>query len=281
MQETNGADHTAKRGQGRSGGERRSPGSVIRSLQLLERLSRAGRGLTLTELSHDIDSPKSTTLKLLRTLQGERFVTYNQRLKIYMLGPTATVLAQRILASPGIRSICRPYLERLAEVSTEDAYLGVKEDGYIVYIDKVEGRQSVRLDIALGTKRYLHSSAVGKLFLADMVEESVRSAVEEGGWRAVTANTLTDPEALREELERIRREGVSISRGENIEGITAIAAPIREGVGTVVAGISVSGPTSRLNDSLESLIDLVRGTAETISADLLQADAGKFSDGGS
>ncbi len=269
MQEINGADHTAKHGRDTSDGERGSPGSVIRSLQLLERLSRAERGLTLTELSRDLDSPKSTTLKLLRTLHGERFVTYSQRSKTYMLGPVATVLAQRILASPGIRNICRPYLERLAEVSTEDAYLGVKEDGYIVYIDKVEGRQSVRLDIALGTKRHLHSSAVGKLFLAEMDEESARSAVEEVGWRAVTANTLTDPEVLREELERIRREGVSISRGENIEGITAIAVPIREGEGTVVAGISISGPSSRLNDSLETLIELLKSTAKTISTDLL------------
>jgi DNA-binding IclR family transcriptional regulator len=234
----------------------------------------------LTELSRDLDSPKSTTLKLLRTLQGERFVTYSQRPKTYMLGPVATVLAQRILASPGIRNICRPYLEHLAEVSTEDAYLGVKEDGYIVYIDKVEGRQSVRLDIALGTKRHLHSSAVGKLFLAEMDEDYLPSAVGEEKWPAITSNTLTDLEALRKEMERIRREGVSISRGENIEGITAIAAPIREGEGPVVAGISVSGPSSRLNDSLKTLIDLVKGTAETISKDFLRPGAGSLHDGG-
>ena len=278
MQEINGADHTAKRVRATSDRERGSPGSVVRSLHLLDRLSRAGRGLTLTELSRGLDSPKSTTLKLLRTLQGERFVTYSQRSKTYMLGPVATVLAQRILSSPGIRNVCRPYLEYLAEVSTEDAYLGVKEDDYIVYIDKVEGHQSVRLDIALGTKRHLHSSAVGKLFLADVDEDCLPSAVGEE-WPAVTSNTLTDPEALREEMVRIRREGVSVSRGENIEGITAIAAPIREGEGAVVAGISVSGPSSRLTDSLENLIDLVKSTAKSISTDLVRSGAGNLHDG--
>lgn len=252
----------------------RSPGSVVRGFQIIERLSRAGRGLTLTELTRGIDSPKSTTLKLLRTLQGRGFVTYSQWTKTYLLGPAATALAQLILASPGLRHMCRPYLERLSEVSAEDAYLGVKEDGYIVYIDKVEGSQSVRLDIALGTRRNLHSSAVGKLFLAEMDEESVRTIIGEMEWPAVTANTLTDPKALGKELERIRREGVSISQGENIEGITAIAAPIRDGSGAVVAGISVSGPSNRLNKSLDTLVDLVKSIAKSISVDLLQSETG-------
>lgn len=252
----------------------RSPGSVVRGFQIIERLSRAGRGLTLTELTRGIDSPKSTTLKLLRTLQGRGFVTYSQWTKTYLLGPAATALAQLILASPGLRHMCRPYLERLSEMSTEDAYLGVKEDGYIVYIDKVEGSQSVRLDIALGTRRNLHSSAVGKLFLAEMDEESVRTIIGEMEWPAVTANTLTDPKALGKELERIRREGVSISQGENIEGITAIAAPIRDGSGAVVAGISASGPSNRLNESLDTLVDLVKSIAKSISVDLLQSETG-------
>lgn len=279
LRETGGVDGAVGRGQDAPDDVRRSPGSVVRSLRLLERLSRSERGLTLTEISRGLDSPKSTTLKLLRTLQGERFVTYSRRSKTYLLGPAATALAQRILASPGLRTICRPHLERLAEVSTEDAYLGVREDNYIVYIDKVEGRQSVRLDIALGTRRNLHSSAVGKLFLAEMDEGFLPSIVGEEVWSAVTANTLTDPEALREELERVRREGVSISRGENVEGIKAIAAPIRDDVGVVVAGISVSGPSSRLNESSEILIELVKSAARSISEDLLWSETGDAAGG--
>jgi DNA-binding IclR family transcriptional regulator len=270
----------AKRGaEDAHGGTHRSPGSVIRSLQLIKRLSQAGRGLTLTELARGVDSPKSTTLKLLRTLQGERFVTYIPQSKTYLLGPAATALAQLILASPGLRNTCRPYLERLVEVSTEDAYLGVREDNHIVYIDKVEGSQSIRLDIALGTKRHLHSSAVGKLFLAHMDEDSVRSSMWEGGWPPITTNTLTDPETLRLELERIRREGVSISQGENIEGITAIAAPIYDECGSVLAGISVSGPSARLSLSLDSLVKLVKDAAESISKEFMPPEASDDLDG--
>lgn len=247
----------------------RSPGSVIRGLHLIERLSREARGLTLTELSRLLDAPKSTTLKLVRTLQEDRFIIRNDGSKTYLLGPAAVALAQRILASPGLRNVCRPHLERLSEVSTEDAYLGVKEDEYnIIYVDKVEGRQSVRLDIALGTRRPLHSSAVGKLFLAEMDEDSLRLWLQGAELPAATANTLTEPEALYQELERIRQENVSISQGESIEGISSIAAPIRDDTRNIVAGISVSGPSARLNASLDTLVDLVKSAAENVSADL-------------
>lgn len=252
---------------------RQSPGSVVRSFRIIERLSREGRGLTLTELARALNSPKSTTLKLLRTLQKERLVAYHRGSKTYFLGPAATALAQLIINSPGLRAMCRPYLERLAEISTEDAYLGIQEDDYITYIDKVEGSQSIRLDIALGTRRHMHSSAVGKLFLAQMDEDSLQAWISKNSLPAVTANTLSDSEALRAELERIRREGVSISQGENIEGVTAIAAPIRDATGDAVAAISVSGPRSRLNSTLDSLIGLVKNAADSISEDLLWSEA--------
>ncbi len=251
---------------------RQSPGSVVRSFQLIERLSREERGLTLTELSRDLRSPKSTTLKLLRILQGERLVTYHRESKTYFLGPATTALAWLIISSPGLRTMCRTYLEHLAKVSTEDAYLGIREEDYIVYIDKVEGSQSIRLDIALGTRRHMHSSAVGKLFLAQMDEDSLQAWIQKNGLPPITANTLTDLSVLRTELGRIRREGVSISRSENIEGITAIAAPIRDVTGDVVAAISISGPQSRLDRVLDSLIDLVRNTANSISEDLLWSE---------
>jgi DNA-binding IclR family transcriptional regulator len=250
-----------------------SSSSALRSLRLLECLSRAGEGLTLTELARRSYSPKSTALKLLRTLQQESFVLYNRRSKRYLLGPSATNLARSILDSPGLRTLCRPYLEDLARISTETAYVGVEEGDHIIYIDKVEGSQSIRLDIALGTKRPLHSSAVGKLFLAYTQEDFLESRIHRIGLPAITPNTLTDPEALLAELTRIRRDGISISQGENIEGITAIAAPVWDEAGQVVAGISVSGPSSWLNDDLPSLIALVKNTAKSISEDLLWTGA--------
>lgn len=278
MQEDGVTNGSVDGGQETSVDKHQSPGSVVRSLQILERLSRAERGFTLTELSRSLGSPKSTTLKLLRTLHEERFVTYSKQSKIYMLGPGALALAELILDSPRLRVICRPHLERLCEASYEDAYLGVQENDYIIYIDKVEGRQSIRLDIALGTKRYLHSSAVGKLFLAQMDQDSLRYFLEKER-PTVTANTLTDPEVLREELEHIRHVGISVSQGENIEGITAIAAPIWDADGTIIAGISVSGPSFRLKDSLDDLINLTKDAAGRSSEDLLRTETGERSDG--
>lgn len=258
---------------------RRSPGSVVRSFQLVEHLSREERGLTLTELARELDSPKSTTLKLLRTLEAERLVVYHRESKTYFLGPGATALAWLIINSPGLKAMCRPYLEHLAKVSTEDVYLGIREEDHIVYIDKVEGSQSIRLDIALGTRRHMHSSAVGKLFLAQMEEDSLEAWIRKNGLPAITASTLTESDALRRELNRIRQEGVSISQGENIEGIRAIAAPIHDVSGEVVAAVSVSGPRSRLDGVLDSLIDMVKNTANSISEDLLWSEKEEPDDG--
>lgn len=250
-------------------GAHKSPSSTSRSLRLLEYLSREEQSLTLTELSRRSGTPKSTTLKLLRILQEEGFVIYNRDSKRYILGPAATNLAQLILTSPGLRLLCRPYLQELVHTSREDAYLGIKQDDHIIYIDKVESSQSIRLDIALGTKRPLHSSAVGKLFLAHMQEDVLESWIRERELPIVTMNTLTDPKTLITELERIKKDGISISQGENIEGVTAIAAPIWNDAGEVVAGVSVSGPSSRLNDNLLSLITKLKDTSTSISKDLL------------
>lgn len=243
--------------------------SVTRALRILDALARSGgRGMTLTELARSVQAPVSTTQQLLRPLLQDDFVTQRDSSKSYYLGFAAFGLAERLTRGWTLPNIARRHLELLAETTEEDAYLGILRGDFIVYVDKVEGAQSIRLAISLGLPRKLHSSAVGKLFLANLPVTAVDGYVDVHGLSAETLTTITSRARLDKELRKVRREGISVSEGENVEGVMAIAAPIFGEPGDIVAGICVSGPRRRLSENRLEVTKLVRSTAEEIQNDL-------------
>lgn len=244
-----------------------APRSVLRAFDLLEVLARHADGLTLTELARSIDAPISTTQQLVRSLLVRQLAIQKPASKRYYMGPAAYGLAERIMQGSSITSAARPYLEDLAGRTGEDVYLGVSTGDHVTYVDKVEGVQSIRLAIALGVPRSLHASAAGKVFLAARATADLRHYIDHVGLTRYTPSTAAEEPQLLEQLERIRVSGVSISDGESIEGVMAIAAPIFR-ADEIVAVICISGPRQRLLGQQDQLTELVRRTADHIEKDL-------------
>jgi len=161
-------------------------------------------------------------------------------------------------------------MQRLMEKSKETVELAILDDKEIVYIDKLESYESIRLVAHIGS-RYstLHPTAVGKVFLAYMSEEDFEYIIRERGLKKFTENTITDAEKLKEELKEIRANGYAFDDQEVRLGVRRIAAPIFDHSNTLVGSISIAGPTFRMRRGRkEELGRIVKEAAGEISNEL-------------
>lgn len=237
---------------------------VERTLDLLEALERAREPRGVSELAREIGATKSAVFRILVNLERRGYVVRDAHSK-YQLGGRLIQLGYRALGAIDIRSTARPVMERLHESFNETVNLVLLTDQGIRYIDMIESDHGLRMSAQVGATDEMHSTAVGKAILSFLPDQE-REAILAGPLVARTAQTITDPELLRVELNRIRCSGVAEDRGENEEGAHCVGAPIFNHSGKVIAGISVSSPATRLNgERLDLITDAVRNAARDIT----------------
>lgn len=168
----------------------------------------------------------------------------------YRLGWRLVTLSETVLATTELRREAHPIMEELAAQYRETIHLAILDDTKVVYVDKLEGKQAVRVELtSLGTRLYAHCSALGKVLLAYRPEEDVKRIIKAEGLPRFTANTITDPDELEQALERIRKQGYAYDLEEILPDLCCIGAPIHDHAGRVVAAISMSVPAYRFQRS--------------------------------
>ncbi len=218
-----------------------SDGSVARSatrlVALFEALAKSEEGISLAELSATIAAPKSSLLGLLRSMVALGYMEHGRGL--YRLGPKAFRLAADILAIRRFPNLVRPILQELAAKSGETVFLVVLDRAAqrMTYADIIDSPNPVRYTVPTGTTRPLYVSAGGQMLLAYQDPGWADSYIRSTRLEKLTQRTITDPEALRERLAAIRRDGFAISIGETVPGAAGVAAPIFNADGSVSAGL--------------------------------------------
>lgn len=235
--------------------------SVKRSLQLLELITEAEKAPTHAELSRALEIPKSTLSQLLASLQQASYVTSVGRQ--YYPGIRLVALAFRIAHAGPLRSAVRPAMDALAAKSGETVLLALRAGPGIINVEQSPSPQPIRYVTTLGLLRPLHATATGRVFLA-FTDTSSRSL---GELPKVTRATVTDPAALDAILRKVKKDGFAISRGEAVEGVSGISAPIFDDAGRPIAALSVTGPSDRLGDIRERIWPLLRASIRSIRAD--------------
>jgi DNA-binding IclR family transcriptional regulator len=141
-----------------------------------------------------------------------------------------------------------------------------EEHGMGVYLHKETGENGVQTASYTGNREYLHCTALGKAILADLPDDRVEAIVERRGLPQKTGNTITEVDELFDALAEIRETGLAYDRGEILEGLRCIAAPVTDSDGAVLGAISVSGPVSRVGDAdrSEHLEESIRHSANVI-----------------
>lgn len=243
--------------------------SVERSVIILELLAERGGGLGTREISRTLGYGSGTTQKILNTLRGKGLVTKHPDSGAYVFGIGAVKLAHQILAQTNLSMLARPYLVRLAEVTGESAYLGIRQSDSCIYIDKVLSEEEVRFDAPLGAPRPLNCTAVGKALLAASPDgrdlSALRAMAGRGAFVTPTDRSLTEPEALLRDLDAVRDRGYALDDREfNLLG-ACVAAPVVDHTGALVAALSVSGPAERVDGQRNEFAEVVRLVAEEVS----------------
>jgi DNA-binding IclR family transcriptional regulator len=216
--------------------------ATARSLELVETLKEldcAG----VTELAARLDMSKSAVHNHLSTLQEHEYVVRNDQ--GYSLGLRFLEMGEYRRSRMKLFQMGKPEVDALAEETGELVNIAVEEHGQCVYLYRSRGSQSVHLDIRAGERVPLNTTALGKAMLAYMDEDRLDGVLPAESLPAATGNSITDPDALREQLAEVRARGYAVDDEERLEGLRCVSAPIRQD-GEVLGAISVSAPTSRL-----------------------------------
>lgn len=204
---------------------------------------------SIRDIANQLNLPKPTVHRILKTLSHFGYVTQDQISREYRLGFRLVELGQAVLSQIDLRKASEPYLHKLAEQVQETAHLVVLDDHEILYLDKVESMNhptGLRMASRIGMRNYAHSCAVGKVLLAFLSKAERREIYSQKGLPKLTENTIADVKKLEKHLELVRARGYAADDEENERGIRCVAAPVRNSRGEVVAGISISGPAVRL-----------------------------------
>lgn len=240
--------------------------SVEKACVLLDIVSMYPDGIGITELAEQVDMYKSTVHRLLGTLMKRNYIQQDVHTGKYKLGYQLLDLGMKMLSSLDLRKEAAPILQSLAQRTTEAVHLGILDQNEVVYIDKVESNQTVRMHSRIGKRVPVHALGLGKAILAALPDRVVKELIAIHGLSAVTPKTIIDSEQLFSSLQNTREQGYAFDIEENELGICCVASAIYDNNHHVVAACSVSGPTLRMNtDRLTELAPLVRQAAEEIS----------------
>ncbi len=219
--------------------------SLDRAMEVFEFFSES-QGKALSTLAGDLGQSPATIYRILVTLEGRGLVEFDQIEQVWHIGPRAYVIGTRFLKRTSLVERARPFLRRLMEDTGETANLGIEQSGQVLFVSQVETNASIRAFFPPGTLSPLHSSGIGKALMAQMEEPRLEKLLTAMPLEQFTEFTLADPAALRADLADTRQRGYSIDGEERNLGMRCIAAPVFDINGEAVAGISVSGPTSRV-----------------------------------
>ncbi len=222
--------------------------SLDRAMLVFDRLSVLG-GATLSDLAGDLSQAPATVYRVLVTLEGRGLVDFDPAQQTWHIGPRAFLIGSAFLRRTSLVERARPVMRRLMEATGETANLGIERNGSVLFLSQVETHATIRAFFPPGTASSLHASGIGKVLLAHMPVERRRRILSASALERYTPHTLSDVDALEQDLDRTRARGYSIDGEERNLGMRCIAAPILDVHGEVIAGISVSGPTSRITEA--------------------------------
>ena len=247
--------------------------SLERGLAILGCFTPKRPVLGIADIADDLGMSRSTTHRYVITLVALGYLEQGASRK-YRLGLRVTDLGMSALNSTGLREHAHPYLDELRRRSSYTVSLGVLDDTDVLYVDRARslrrGQDQNSLDLQPGSRLPAHTTAMGKLLLANLPDEDQRSVLASIKLTKPAPNTIASKKALREELDEVHEEGFAVNDEELAPGLFAIAAPVRNEARDVVAAVSLSAPSSMI--SLDELVDALGphlvSTADRISARL-------------
>jgi DNA-binding IclR family transcriptional regulator len=243
--------------------------ALSRGLKLIEILSGAPDGLSLSDIAKAANLSKSSTHRLLHTLKINGYIFQDNIKSDYFPSVKLLELISNILQDTNISRVARRYMEPLAELTGETIHFVLLDHDVAIYIEKVESPNTIRMYSRIGKRAPLYCTGVGKAILAFLPEDRIEEIVRGEPLKRYTNATIVDPDALLSHLEEIRKRGYAIDNGEHEDNILCIATPLFTRTDEVVGALSISAVSYRANlETVESWAPILEKYTNQLTSEL-------------
>ena len=241
--------------------------AIDRVIDIFEAFQNSQQPLSLTELAEAVEVPKSTCHAIVSTLTARGYLyTLSRPRALYPTRRMYDVMQDISSNDPFIKR-ATPVLERLRDASRETVILGKRQGDSVIYLQVIEGLNSIRYSAKPGDFKPLHSSSIGKALLGSLKEKELRTWLKERTLKAVTAATKVEHEALVQDVLDSRKQGYFVTRGENVSDVWAVAAFIN--VHGETLAVAVAGPQHRIETNTEEMARLLVASCSFLSRQLV------------
>lgn len=237
-----------------------------RGIQIIEELHKNKTPMGVSELSKNTHLSKATVYRILYTLEMNNYVVKDKVTEKYSLGVVFIKLGEYVKSTVNINTIAKPYMEGLAKETGETVYLCKLYQNEALVLETVSGESSALYSMVTPTIP-LYCSALGRILLAAMTDDEICKYVESNELEKRTINTKTSKEALIGEVRSVLEDNVAVEIEEYEYGMSCIAGPIYDSNGKIVASLSVSGPSTRIDfKGRKGIIQAVKKVCKEISS---------------
>lgn len=217
-------------------------GGFAKGLKVIEAFGEARPRLTITDVSRETGLDRATARRCLLTLAELGYAAYDG--KFFELTSKILRLGHAYLSATSLPRLVQPYLDQLSEKIGQSASVSVLDGTEIVYVARAAQKRVMSINLMPGSRLPAYCASMGRVLLAALPEVEARAVIDASELKANTAFTLTDPEALMGEFDRIRRQGYALIDQELEVGLRSIAVPLENGHGHVVAALNVGAPAA-------------------------------------
>jgi DNA-binding IclR family transcriptional regulator len=243
--------------------------SLARGLTILEAFSRETPELGVREIARLCGIGRTVAHRLVQTLAARGFLEQNPETLRYRIGARAFEVGHQYATASGVEDAALPILRALTKDHELNAYLGVLRGDHVVYLVALQSRGPIVIRATPGSRTHLHSTALGKVLLAAEPEARARALLAGGPLPRLTRATRVDARAVLAELAEVRRRGWALSDEENIAGVLAVGAPVRDRSGRVIAAVSGACPRYLTpDDRVAAIADVIVDAAARVSRSL-------------
>ena len=238
----------------------------LRLLVLLEEVARVGQPVTPSALKDKLNLPKPTLHRLFHTAEEEGFLQRDIDGRSYGPGPRLRRLSVNTISSQRMRTLRVAILSRVSAEFGETCNISTPDRDAMIYLDRVETHWPLRIQLPVGSRVPLHCTASGKMYLSSLRPSYLDKLIDTLPLERYVTGTITDKDKLRTELDLTRRRGYSTDAEEFMEGMSAVAVPIRDAQNRLVSTLSVNAPLQRIGlDGLISKVETLFAAADELS----------------
>lgn len=242
--------------------------SLARAFGIMEEVARSRDGISLAELSKRVGLHNSTTFHLVKTLVSLGYVRQIRDSKRYRIGRPLFALAASALDEIEMVSLATPVLEDLSRETGESGHFAVRMGDAVVVIARTAAPGAFQLTERVGVVRPAHCTALGKVILAALRNDQLDRFLARVELTPVTPRSITQPDALKQDIDEVRKTGIAFDDGEFNPEVRCVGVPVRDFTGQVIGAIGISGPIWRLSmQALQSRAITVQAAATRLSAE--------------